>query len=54
MQEKKSEYIYIYIYRERERERENLLCVKKQKIMHEMKERMTNLQYEDENKKSKK
>ena len=53
---KKKKYIYIYIEREREREREreNLLCVKKQKIMHEMKERMTNLQYEDENKKSKK
>ena len=54
MQEKKTEYIYIYIYRERERERENLLCMKKQKIMHGMREGMTNLQYEDKNKKSKK
>ena len=53
-------YIYIYIQREREREREgerereSLLCVKKQKTMHGMRERMTNLQHEDKNKKSKK
>ena len=52
MQEKKTEYIYIYI--QRERERENLLCMKKQKIMHGMREGLTNLQYEDKNKKSKK
>ena len=46
MQEKKTEYIYIY----RERERENLLCMKKQKIMHGMREGMKNVQYEDKNK----
>ena len=54
MQEKKpkteKKKIYIYIYIERERERENLLCVKKYKIMHGMREGMKNLQYEDKNK----
>ena len=51
-QKQKKKIIYIYI--QRERERENILCVKKQKIMHRMREGMTNLQYEDKNKKSKK